>query len=87
VASGTTAADDAMRDAVAAYNIDYQLTPSITGQSANLFPFACSGLWTGQATSAFADPLRSLGAGSRTKAVRMQRAWQLLKEALVGLAG
>src|SRR5262249_20717729 len=44
-ASGAAADDDdAMRGAVTACHIDYHLTASITGRSANLFPFVCSGL-------------------------------------------
>ena len=43
-ASRTADDNDAMRDAVAACHISYHLTASITGRSANLFPFACSGL-------------------------------------------
>src|SRR5262249_22001297 len=61
-ATGTAADDDdAMRGAVAACHINYHLTASITGRSANLFPSRVAAFESGGATNAFADPLSCSG--------------------------
>src|SRR5262249_27763756 len=70
-ASSTAADDDdAMRGVVAACHINYHLTASITGRSANLFPSPEAAFESGKLPMLLPDPLRSLGSGSLTRAGR-----------------